>query len=171
MNRRTLLGRFVFGAAAVLGASVVAPKAEAAEIPNPHQAETDAALARAASGLATRDDIWGASHGLYKPNLPSPGEFTPMFGALYALNLDQAKADAYNRGIAIAEARAESRLAEGLPITRGELTDNVARATDSAWLTRWGQMLAECPNAWPTNGEPPKALCAPGWCAPCDVWR
>jgi len=30
MNRRTLLGRFVFGAAAVLGAGMVAPKAEVA---------------------------------------------------------------------------------------------------------------------------------------------
>lgn len=84
MNRRTLLGRFVFGAAAVLGCGMVAPKAEAAQ--------------------------------------GCPDQWCPCHFDVSPAQVEQLKADAYNQGRAIAEARIESRLAEGLPIKRGALT-------------------------------------------------
>lgn len=147
IDRRTLLGRLAFGAAAVLGAGMAAPKAEASELDQAPSFERGLG-GFVLTGTGTRfEGVWTVSTG---PGIGTSydapmGLYTRTAGYYYPRLTFEAMQD--------------------------ELTDNMVRATDPSWLTRWGQILAECPNAWPTNGEPPKALCAPGWCAPCDVWR
>lgn len=215
MNRRGFLGRLATVAAAVLGASVVAPKAEAAEaaeIPNPHQADIDAALTRAESSMGTWSDVslvtrYNAPAGAYAPlhsnNIETAisclscdwtGEWTGSVSNIaiaardiqaFERHLIEAhgsedltgrqlretvwrtatatnrEADTYNRGIAIAEARAESRLAEGLPLKRGALTfaemakDCEARGCEIRWGSLGYRLHLTYPPVWQFAVAPP----------------
>lgn len=171
MNRRTLLGRFVFGAAAVLGCGMAATKAEAAEVDSapifgPDMQWTGYVIrADYESGLGTWSDVSPAKIASRPAFLVRAGGVTGV-ERWCTEHLDPATGAGHwhpyggprtPRGDEIyADARIESRLAEGLPIERGTLTFEDMQADCAGrgcslerhvWITKDGVVSYEHSNA------------------------